>query len=116
MEAESIYTTVKCEKSGTMDNTKNDSETYSKFGTITQCKHYDMKLSLYLIHSAAHHEEVWGSGGAAPPFLTSTLDQGEWSGSCPKEEAMWAPEPIQMLGGREQFLSPARIQMQLFSQ
>jgi hypothetical protein len=24
-----------------------------------------------------------GSGGAVPPFLTSALDGGEWSASCP---------------------------------
>jgi hypothetical protein len=27
------------------------------------------------------HEGVWGSGGIAPPFLTSALDGGEWSAS-----------------------------------
>jgi hypothetical protein len=25
--------------------------------------------------------ETWGSGGIAPPFLTSALDGGEWSAS-----------------------------------
>jgi hypothetical protein len=24
------------------------------------------------------HEDIWGSGGIAPPFLTSALDWGEW--------------------------------------
>jgi hypothetical protein len=28
-------------------------------------------------------EDVWGSGDIAPPFLTSTLDGGEWSASRP---------------------------------
>jgi hypothetical protein len=23
------------------------------------------------------HEDIWGSGGIAPPFLTSTVDEGE---------------------------------------
>jgi hypothetical protein len=26
---------------------------------------------------------MWGSGGIAPPFLTSALDEGEWSAVCP---------------------------------
>jgi hypothetical protein len=25
---------------------------------------------------------IWGSGGKAPPFLTSALEGGEWSSSC----------------------------------
>jgi hypothetical protein len=29
------------------------------------------------------HEDIWGSGGIAPSFLSSTLDGGEWSASCP---------------------------------
>jgi hypothetical protein len=29
------------------------------------------------------HEDIWGSGGIAPPFLTSALDGGEWSTSHP---------------------------------
>jgi hypothetical protein len=29
------------------------------------------------------NEDVWGSGGIAPPFLTSALDEGEWSVSDP---------------------------------
>jgi hypothetical protein len=27
--------------------------------------------------------KTWGSGGIAPPFLTSTLDGGQWSASRP---------------------------------
>jgi hypothetical protein len=27
------------------------------------------------------HEDIWESGGIAPPFLTSVLDGGEWSAS-----------------------------------
>jgi hypothetical protein len=27
------------------------------------------------------HEDVWGSGGIAPPFLTSALDGGQLSAS-----------------------------------
>jgi hypothetical protein len=42
-----------------------------------------VKLSLCLINSALCHEDIWGSGGIAPPFLTSALDGGEWSASRP---------------------------------
>jgi hypothetical protein len=38
-------------------------------------------MSLYLIKN--HNEEVCGSGGLAPPFLTLALDGGEWSASRP---------------------------------
>jgi hypothetical protein len=48
--------------------------------SITNVK---VKLSLYLINEAPYHEGIWGSGGVAPPFLTSTLDRGEWSFSHP---------------------------------
>jgi hypothetical protein len=30
-----------------------------------------------LISEALGHEDIWGSGGIAPPFLTSTLDRAE---------------------------------------
>jgi hypothetical protein len=40
-----------------------------------------VKLSLYVINPAPHHEDVWGSGGMAPPFLTWALDRGEWLAS-----------------------------------
>jgi hypothetical protein len=42
-----------------------------------------VKLSLCLISYALRHEDVWGSGGIALPFLTSALDGGEWSASRP---------------------------------
>jgi hypothetical protein len=29
------------------------------------------------------YEDVWGSGGIAPSFLTSALEKGEWSDSRP---------------------------------
>jgi hypothetical protein len=29
------------------------------------------------------HEDIWGSEGIAPPFLTPALDGGEWSDSRP---------------------------------
>jgi hypothetical protein len=37
-----------------------------------------VKLSLFWINWAPRHEHVWGSGGIAPPVLTSALDRGEW--------------------------------------
>jgi hypothetical protein len=40
-------------------------------------------LPLCLINWAPNHENVWGSGGIAPPFLTSTQIWGEWSASLP---------------------------------
>jgi hypothetical protein len=40
------------------------------------------KLSLVL-NQASRHEDVWGSGGIVPLLLTSALDGGERSGSCP---------------------------------
>jgi hypothetical protein len=39
------------------------------------------KLSLYVISYTLLHEDVWGSAGIAPPFLTSELDGSEWSSS-----------------------------------
>jgi hypothetical protein len=39
-------------------------------------KKVTVKLSLDIINYAP-----WGSGGIAPPFLKSTLDEGEWSAS-----------------------------------
>jgi hypothetical protein len=42
-----------------------------------------VKLTLCLINKALCHEDIWGSGGIAPPFLTSALDGGEWSASRP---------------------------------
>jgi hypothetical protein len=40
-----------------------------------------VKFPLCLINQALYHEDVWGSGTVAPPFLTSALDGGEWSAS-----------------------------------
>jgi hypothetical protein len=37
------------------------------------------------------HEDVWGSGGIAPSFLTSALVGGEWSSLPPEKEP---PVPI----------------------
>jgi hypothetical protein len=42
-----------------------------------------VKLSVCLINWALCHEDIWGSGDIAPPFLTSALDGDEWSASRP---------------------------------
>jgi hypothetical protein len=36
-------------------------------------------LSLYVTNKALCHEDIWGSGGIAPPIMTLALD-GEVSG------------------------------------
>jgi hypothetical protein len=40
-------------------------------------------LSVCLINEALRHEDVWGSGNIAPPFLTSALDGVKLSASRP---------------------------------
>jgi hypothetical protein len=56
------------------------------------------KLSVWVNNWASRHEDVWGSGGAVPPFLALALDGGEWSPSRPglfnpgKRERPLAPE------------------------
>jgi hypothetical protein len=49
---------------------------------------YLMSLSrklnvLRALIETSRQEEVWGSGGTTPSFLTSSLDGGEWSASHP---------------------------------
>jgi hypothetical protein len=41
----------------------------------------DAGLSLCLINYAPRHEDVWRTGGKAPPLLASALDEGERSAS-----------------------------------
>jgi hypothetical protein len=43
--------------------------------------------------------KTWGSGGIAPPLLTSALDEGEWSDSRPSR--VTAPEKAPGTLGRE---------------
>jgi hypothetical protein len=38
---------------------------------------------MYLINYTLLHADIWDSDGIATPFLTSTLDEGEWSASSP---------------------------------
>jgi hypothetical protein len=40
-------------------------------------------IIIIIIIIALYHEDIWGSGGIAPPFLNSALDGGEWSASGP---------------------------------
>jgi hypothetical protein len=76
-----------------------------------------------LINYALCNENIWGSGGIAPPFLTSALDAGELSVSRPcrftpppspetipryPQEAGWAPEQVWMLYRRKN-LTPTGI-------
>jgi hypothetical protein len=49
------------------------------------------RVSLFLINKELCHEDK-GSGGIAPPFLTSALDGGERSASRPEQIA---PVPIE---------------------
>jgi hypothetical protein len=53
--------------------------------TFDSCKmkYREKLLSLCLINQAPRHEDIWGSGGIAPPYFTSILDGGEWSASRP---------------------------------
>jgi hypothetical protein len=53
---------------------------------------HKVKVTLCFINFAICHEDIWGSGGIAPPFLTSALDRGEQSAShsgsfIPRERA-----------------------------
>jgi hypothetical protein len=45
------------------------------------------------------HEHVWRSGGIAPPFLTSTLDGGEWSASRPSRFTHEERDPCTLCTG-----------------
>jgi hypothetical protein len=68
-----------------------------------------VKLALYLTNCTLGHEDIWGSSGAAPSFLTSALHGGEWSALTPwplytppqkelpvpiGQEAGWTPELV----------------------
>jgi hypothetical protein len=50
------------------------------------------KLSMWLINYAICHEDICGNGGVASLFLTSALDGGEWSASCP--EPLHSPRKV----------------------
>jgi hypothetical protein len=49
-----------------------------------------VKFSLCLINQVPFHEDVWGSGGITPPFLTSVLEGGELSASL--DRALGGPQ------------------------
>jgi hypothetical protein len=42
-----------------------------------------VELSRVLVIKATGHEDVWGSGGTAPPSLISALGGDDWSASRP---------------------------------
>jgi hypothetical protein len=70
-------------------------------------KRYRKVWSLRLISFAQFYEGTWGSGGIAPPFLTSPLVGGELSASRPCCFAPctgWTPESVWRCG-EEQALS-----------
>jgi hypothetical protein len=47
---------------------------------MTRKGNVKVKLTLCLMK---HRDDVWGSGDMTPPFLTSLVDEDEWSGSRP---------------------------------
>jgi hypothetical protein len=53
------------------------------FAHIVCCAMVICNLSLRLINSIPRHDDVWGPGDIAPPFLTSSLHGCEWSASRP---------------------------------
>jgi hypothetical protein len=51
-----------------------------------------VKLSLCIIKQALCHEDIWGSGGITPLFLTLALDGGEWPWPLyPQGNRPWFP-------------------------
>jgi hypothetical protein len=71
-----------------------------------------VKLSLCLINSALCREDVWGTGGIGPPFLTSTLNdscQLHAIAALPpvhiEYEAGWTPEQVWIVGKRGKSLA-----------
>jgi hypothetical protein len=62
----------------------------------TSGSHFKGTLALCLINYALFHDDLWGSGGIAPSFLTSALDGGEWSLSRP---GRFTPDQDRRLGG-----------------
>jgi hypothetical protein len=62
---------------------------------VQRLSHWINVRALCSFNYAVCHEDMWGNGGIAPPFLTSTLDGGEWPVSRP-----WYPLHMR-LGGPE---------------
>jgi hypothetical protein len=63
------------------------------------CCKKEVKLSLCLINYASRHEDVLGSGGIAPTFLTLAIDGGEWSATHPCHFTPRERGPVPKLGG-----------------
>jgi hypothetical protein len=66
------------------------------------------------LNYALWHENIWGNGGIAPLFLTSALDEGEWSASL---LGRFTPRyPLdKRLGGEEKILSLPEFEPRSFS-
>jgi hypothetical protein len=64
------------------------------------CKIYFLKVTLSLCLIKYYAMEVWGGGGIAPTFLTSALDGGEWSASCPSHFIPGERAPTNWIGGQ----------------
>jgi hypothetical protein len=47
----------------------------------------------YLASRSQRHNNIWGSKGVAPPFLTSALVGCEWSASLPDRFTLWKGTP-----------------------
>jgi hypothetical protein len=45
--------------------------------------HHMLEIHVKGKFGKAVHEDIWGSGGIASPFLTLALDESEWSASSP---------------------------------
>jgi hypothetical protein len=79
----------------------------SSLAYVTSCLTYIQafsRISTYLLN-------VWGSGGIAPPFLTSALDGDEWSASRPREEPpviFGPPESLWTLLLKKEISCPCR--------
>jgi hypothetical protein len=56
-----------------------------------------VKLSLWLVSEAVCHEDIWGSGGIAPSFLTSALMEMSGQLHAPAALSPWK-EPSVLIG------------------
>jgi hypothetical protein len=87
---------------------------------VRRDKDKKLKLTMRLINCALGHEDLWGSGGIAPPFLTSAQDIGHrqvsrtgWvtpGGRAPGTHpigGLVGPRSGQDTVGREKSLGPA---------